>query len=98
MRYLFDWDPAKDRMNIRKHRVSFRQAATIFRDPEQVSIYDDKHSDEEDRWITLGIDIFGVVRVVVHTAEEVAADVMRIRIISARRASKNELRQYRGET
>ncbi|WP_446405596.1 BrnT family toxin [Coleofasciculus sp. C1-SOL-03] len=40
MRYSFDWDSTKDQQNIRKHRVSFRQAATIFNDPNQLSIYD----------------------------------------------------------
>ena len=54
MRYEFDWDPVKERQNIRKHHVSFRQAATVFRDPNQLSIYDEEHSEEEDRWITMG--------------------------------------------
>lgn len=53
MRYSFDWDPAKEVSNLQKHRVSFRQAATVFRDPRQVSIDDDEHSQDEDRWIPL---------------------------------------------
>jgi len=52
LRYQFDWNPEKERQNIRKHRISFRHAATIFRDPNQLSIFDDAHSDQEDRWIT----------------------------------------------
>jgi uncharacterized DUF497 family protein len=96
VRYLFEWDPAKERANIRKHRISFRQAATVFRDPNQISVYDEMHSNDEDRWITMGRDVLGVVRIVVHTAEEIAAEVLLIRIISARRAAKNELKQYRG--
>ena len=60
MRYRFDWDPAKEHRNINKHKVSFRKAATVFRDPNQLSVYDDEHSESEDRWITIGIDDGGV--------------------------------------
>ena len=96
MRYEFDWDPAKDRSNIRKHGVSFRQAATVFRDPNQLSLYDEEHSDEgDDRWITAGIDSTGVLRVVVHSSEQLRPDAVRIRIISARKATSVEERQYR---
>ncbi len=56
MRYRFEWDPAKEKANIHKHKVSFRKAATVFRDPNQLSIYDQEHSEDEDRWITMGID------------------------------------------
>ncbi len=95
MRYEFDWNPAKEAENVRKHRVSFRRAATVFRDPNQLSIYDEEHSEVEDRWITIGIDNTGVLRVVVHTFEQVSEDLCQIRIISARKATKKEARQYR---
>ena len=95
MRYKFDWDPAKETKNIRKHKVTFRQAATVFRDPNQLSIYDEEHSEVEDRWITIGIDSSGVLRVVVHTFEQISEDVCEIRIISARKATRREARQYR---
>ena len=94
MQYSFDWDPLKELSNLRKHGVSFRQAATIFRDPRQLSIYDDEHSQNEDRWITLGIDDRGVVRVVIHTFEQVNQELCRIRIISARKATSAEVLQY----
>jgi uncharacterized DUF497 family protein len=55
LRYNFDWDPSKAQQNIQKHTVSFERAATVFRDPNQISIYDEAHSDDEDRWITLGL-------------------------------------------
>ncbi len=97
MRYSFDWNPTKEQQNIRKHRVSFRQAATIFRDPNQLSIYDEEHSEDEARWITLGIDNTGVVRVVVHTFEQINDELCQIRIISARKATNTEVRQYREE-
>jgi hypothetical protein len=97
LRYSFDWDSTKDQQNIRKHRVSFRQAATIFRDPNQLSIYDQEHSQDEERWITIGIDSTGVVRVVVHTYEQINDELYQIRIISARKATNREMRQYREE-
>ncbi len=69
MRYQFDWDPAKEKQNIRKHQITFRRAASIFRDPNQLSAFDAEHREDEDRWITMGIDSGGVLRVVVHTFE-----------------------------
>jgi len=98
LRYEFDWDPAKERTNIRKHDLSFRQAASIFRDPNQYSIFDEGHSEKEDRWITLGIDGVGVLRVVVHTFEQVDENLWRIRIISARKANLDETNQYKEVT
>jgi uncharacterized DUF497 family protein len=52
-RYIFEWDSQKARENLRKHRISFERAATIFRDPQALSIFDTDHSENEDRWITL---------------------------------------------
>jgi len=95
LRYNFDWDPAKEKRNIRKHKLAFRQAATIFRDPDQISVYDEDHSENEDRWITIGIDRGGILRVVVHTFEQVDDNVCEIRIISARKATDSESNQYR---
>ena len=94
MRYKFDWDPAKEKTNVRKHKVSFRKAATVFRDPNQLSIYDEEHSEYEDRWITIGIDTGGVLRVVVHTFKQIES-LCEIGIISARRATSGEARHYR---
>ena len=67
MRYIFAWDPIKAKDNLRNHRISFERAATVFRDPQALSIFDTAHSHEEDRWITLGLDRSGSVLVVVHT-------------------------------
>ena len=94
MRYHFDWDPSKEASNVRKHQVDFRRAATIFRDLNQLSVYDDEHSTEEDRWISLGIDGSGVLQVVVHTYAQVSEDRCEIRIISARKATLSESNQY----
>lgn len=94
MRYEFDWDPNKERANIRKHGLSFRQAASVFRDPNQISVFDEGHSEKEERWITLGIDSTGILRVVVHTFEQVDENLWRIRIISARKANLDETKKY----
>jgi uncharacterized DUF497 family protein len=95
MQYRFDWDPQKEELNVRKHKVAFLQAATVFRDPNQISIYDEEHSESEDRWITIGIDRGGVLRVVVHTFKNITEDLVEIRIVSARKATKREEQQYR---
>jgi hypothetical protein len=95
VRYTFDWDPAKERANVTKHNVTFRKAATVFRDASQLSVYDEEHSEQEDRWATVGIDSSGVLRVVVHTFRHIDSDLCEIRIISARKATGREERQYR---
>ena len=94
MRYIFSWDPRKAKDNLYDHRISFEHAATIFRDPQALSIFDDAHSDEEDRWITIGFDQSGRLLVVVHTFHQIDTASCRIRLISARRATTNEMRQY----
>lgn len=94
MQYRFDWDPAKEVQNVRKHKLSFHRAATSFRDPNQLSIYDEEHSETEDRWVTMGLDSTGILRVVVHTFEQVEEDLCEIRITSARGATKREAEQY----
>jgi hypothetical protein len=94
LRYTFEWDPTKAKLNVRNHKVSFERAAEVFLDPLALSIFDEEHSDEEERWITVGKDSREVILVVVHTFREVAADEWLIRIISAWKATKNEIKQY----
>ncbi len=96
MRYIFDWDPNKARTNLTRHRgISFERASGVFRDRSMVTIFDDEHSEDEDRWITLGVDDTGVLLVVVHTFEEQRPGLMNIRIISARRANQEETQAYK---
>lgn len=92
--YEFEWDPAKARDNLRKHRVAFERAATIFLDPEALSEFDEEESGNEDRWITLGVDRTGVLLVVCHTYRKEAESSARIRLISARKPTKNEVKHY----
>ena len=96
MHYQFDWDQAKEKHNIRKHQLNFRQASTIFFDPAQLSLYDDDHSQEEDRWITIGLDKTGSLRVVIHTFDQIDSEHCLISIISARKATFLEQNQYQG--
>ncbi len=94
MRYDFEWDPEKAEINRRKHKVRFNHAATVFRDPEAISIFDDEHNASEDRWITLGIASIGSLLVVYHTFDQVSENREKIRIFSSRKANKSEQKQY----
>ena len=96
MYYNFEWDFKKAKTNLTKHKISFELAATIFHDPKALSIYDEEHSEDEERWISLGISINGNLLVVAHTYKQIDDDTVLIRIISARRATKNENKQYQG--
>jgi hypothetical protein len=90
----FDWDANKARANLAKHGVSFPLATSVFRDPLALTIFDEEHSDDEERWVTLGRARNGQVLVVVHTGEEPRAGALHIRIISARLADPAEVRDY----
>ena len=94
MQYNFEWDPTKAKSNFRKHKISFERASEIFLDPFMLSIFDETHSTNEDRWITLGKDRNNVTIVVVHTFREIDEDNSTVRIISARRATKQEAKEY----
>jgi uncharacterized DUF497 family protein len=87
----FEWDEKKNRINNRKHGVSFEEDETVFADENALLIHDPDHSDDEDRFVLLGLSIRFRMLVVCHcyrSAEEV------IRIISARKAERNEEEQY----
>ena len=92
--HRFDWDPVKARNNRRKHGVEFKLATTVFDDPFALSIPDEDHGRAEDRWVTQGRARNGMLLVIVHTYHEVGADAARVRIISARRSTRHERRQY----
>jgi uncharacterized protein len=94
MRFVFDWDPTKARANLAKHGVSFDEATKIFLDPFSLTIFDEDHSDGEDRWITLGTVGGAKILLAVHTHVEVAQDIVAVRIISARPATRKEAQQY----
>jgi len=85
----FEWDPKKARSNLRKHKVSFEEAATAMSDPMAVTGADPDHSTGEFRYITFGISERGRLLVVAHTEQRDS-----IRMISARLASKGERKIY----
>ena len=85
----FEWDPNKAKENLEIHGVSFDEAGTAFRDTLSLAIYDPLHSEAEDRFVLLGNSYKDRLLVVVHT---VRGD--NIRLISARKASKKERKQY----
>jgi hypothetical protein len=92
--YQFEWDPAKARQNARKHRISFERGSTIFLDPNALSLFDEQHSEDEERWITIGLDHTGALLVICHTYREETENSARVRLISARKSTKNETKQY----
>jgi len=92
--YHFEWDPRKAKQNERKHGVTFQRAATVFADPNQISLFDEAHSEIEERWVTIGMDANGNILVVIHTYAEVEVDEVRLRVISARKATIQEIRNY----
>ena len=95
--YEFEWDPAKAKVNFRKHGVSFEAATQVFRDPLALTIPDDDHSETEVRWITMGKDAAGRYALLVHTFEELNARQGRVRLISARPPTRAELQAYEEE-
>jgi hypothetical protein len=86
---IFDWDPEKAAANLRKHRVSFHEAATVFGDPLSATFPDPDHSISERRYITIGMSGAGTLVVVAHKDKGET-----VRIISARRATRRERRFY----
>lgn len=85
----FGWDPGKARRNLRKHGIDFEEASTVFADTLSITIPDPDHSEDEERWVTMGLSNRQRLLVVVHTEEEET-----IRIISARTADRLERRKY----
>jgi uncharacterized protein len=87
----FDWDERKNKANRTKHGVWFEEAQSIFSDPHLRVFHDPEHSEEEERFLLLGLSSAGRLLVVVHCYRE--SDSV-VRIISARKAIKKEVRFY----
>lgn len=85
----FEWDDEKAKRNLKKHGVSFEEAATIFNDPVVATISDPDHSSDEERYVSIGKSIIARLLTVVHTFRSA-----RIRLISARKATQLEKNQY----
>ena len=92
--YKFEWDEEKNRINQQKHDVSFDEATGVFEDTKAITIYDEEHSENEERFLIIGFDVKARQLTVCHcyrNGEEI------IRIISARKAAKKEIELYKEE-
>ncbi len=87
----FEWDTKKDKSNVRKHGITFDEARTVFYDENAIQFFDPEHSDEEDRFILLGSSFNLKTLVVCHCFRE---NETLVRIISARKADKDEEQYY----
>ena len=92
MNLVFEWHEKKAKRNEAKHGVTFDEAKTIFNDPFAMTVSDPDHSDEEERWLDIGLSAEGRLLVVWYTERS-----ERIRIIGSRRATKAEERAYAHE-
>ena len=90
----FSWDPAKAQGNITKHRVSFEEAALVLHDVLAITVFDAAHSEFEERWLTVGVSKAGRLLVVSHTFVVTSPQRARVRMISAREATRFERQQY----
>jgi uncharacterized DUF497 family protein len=86
---VFEWDPRKSATNLRKHGVSFSEAGTVFGDELSITVPDPDHSEQEDRFITIGWSNLRRLLMVAHTDQG-----ENIRIISARELTKSERKEY----
>ncbi len=85
----FEWNPDKATLNLEKHGVSFPDAATVFNDQLSVTFPDPQHSVGESRYVIIGISRYGQLLIVAHTDQG-----EKVRIISARKATRQEQRFY----
>lgn len=89
MGYIFEWDPAKAKANLRSHGISFEEASTVFGDTRSITVHDPLHSDAEDRFVDIGMSAKLRILVVVYTERG-----GHVRIISARTATPKERKIY----
>lgn len=88
---LFEWDPEKARLNLKKHGISFDEAATTFYDPFSATFDDPDHSEDEDRLITVGVSNKNRLLIIAHTERGSA-----VRIINERSATAHERKKHEG--
>lgn len=92
--FYITWDDVKAQRNRLKHGVAFDEAAAVLRDPLALTVYDAAHSETEDRWFTLGRTGGGQLLAVAHSYRILDENSATIRLISARKATRRERRQY----
>ncbi|MEA3310495.1 MAG: BrnT family toxin [Chloroflexota bacterium] len=89
MSLLFEWDKEKAQANLRKHKISFEEAKTVFSDSFLMTFPDPEHSHREQRYLNIGYSLKQRILIVVHTEREV-----NVRISSCRKATRSERRNY----
>jgi uncharacterized DUF497 family protein len=92
--FHFEWDDAKADANARKHGVTFETASTVFHDPRLLTVADLEHGNAEERWFSVGCAGNGVVLSVVYLWSDADPAATNIRLVSARKATQAESRQY----
>jgi uncharacterized DUF497 family protein len=86
---IFQWDDHKAKINLHKHGVDFEEGVTVFNDPLLATMPDAEHSENEQRFVSIGISVKGTVLVIVYTERN-----EKTRIISCRKATKSEVKFY----
>ena len=92
--YEFEWDDAKAASNLAKHGVDFNEAMGVMLDPLTMTRYDEEHSGDEDRWVSLGRSDHARLLVVVRTFSATGTNTALVRVISAPAPTKREREQY----
>jgi uncharacterized protein len=92
--YEFEWDDAKAASNLAKHGVDFREAMAVIGDPLALTMFDDEHSDDEERWVSIGRGADGALLLVIHTFVGTGPSTALVRLISARPVTRAERLQY----
>jgi uncharacterized DUF497 family protein len=92
--YEFEWDDAKAEGNLSKHGVDFTDAMSVLLDPLAMTRLDEEHSDEEERWVSVGRAANGQILLVIHTFSNTGANSALVRLISARQPTRRERVQY----
>jgi uncharacterized protein len=94
MSLIFEWDARKARENLRKHRISFEEARTIFFDPMLLTFPDEEHSSAEERFVSVGSSARDRILLVIHTEHYETENEIVIRLISSRKATATERKSY----
>jgi uncharacterized protein len=92
--FQYEWDKIKAATNLHKHGVSFELASTIFNDPQLLTVGDLEHSEAEERWFSIGLASNGAILSIVYLWSESDPATTKIRLISAREATREEKRSY----
>jgi uncharacterized DUF497 family protein len=92
--FQFEWDEIKAAANLRKHGVLFELASTVFNDPRLLTVPDLDHSETDERWFSIGWASNGAMLSIVYVWAESEPATTKIRLISAREATKTEIRHY----